>query len=823
MSVSHRLSRRIFSGPFVVGLALLMAWALGLGFRLARNTPSGYFEPKGYYEVVNDLIDDKFIVLSSETDDNGFRFVDYSKDKEEEFPSFLIRWKADSNSLLNQDLGKYKAKPAEYPFFIVRGGELKSVNPSIRKAPIGDLSRKGWIGELTSRRQRPRPLLVGTVSRGGDAADRQQIQISFTETNRRLRAGDFIKADLAAIPSGVVSGLAVQYRRQDAFLFFPVGDSLILEVVRHSGSEVFRNVSCRVNGYALDDGTLLALLDGDLVSLSDGSSRVSLVYRAEGTASLLSSCRELNGQFDRVWYDESLAWARDLAQSIDWAVRNSPVFVDPQDFSVDLSLDRGLQAAVQGALDGAAAALYLNSDVPGLRASATLMDADTGQLLVLASWPRVVIREDDETVVPRNHNFVNHPIGSTIKALSAAAALDTHPEVASFAIRNYARETCDHVFNLDLRPKGYLARGLESADGWVDFSDFIRYSSNRYSVELGFLSLARWEPGSRVPVLSGLELEYPNWFRLGSETYRYGPDLGTITADGQSVRLLHRTEFFSALSSLANISAFYGSRRGPGEDTLSAFKYEIIGPILDHLGLRPQAETDGDESAEDREDSIARTVAAMLRGSFVPDRVNLGVNRWHYVRGDLVSFFLGGAENRWNNVQIAESLARVVTNQPVSATLVRAVRSADGTLLREADSGPGAELLSHRTWKTLLSALEGPTLPDGTAGQLKPLLDDWNRRLGSTGQVQVFSKTGTLIGTPLKDREGNIVARAEHVGMYSAVIRLARSGKPPMHLALVVFFEPQHGEGADAAVSFAKEILPTVEAWVMEAGRNEAP
>jgi len=262
---------------------------------------------------------------------------------------------------------------------------------------------------------------------------------------------------------------------------------------------------------------------------------------------------------------------------------------------------------------------------------------------------------------------------------------------------------------------------------WVDFPSFLQQSSNRFEVELGALALANWSGAQ--PAQSGIALNRGNAYRLGGVLAQRGPDLSTILDDAGELRMLNKTAFFDRLGEIANVRTHYADGYSRSQDTEAAFKYEVIKPLLEELKVGDLA------------------TASVMNTEYIPDRVNLSVNQWRSVRGDLVGSLLGGASSQWTNVQAAEAMSRIVTNTPVEGTLIRSLTrvGSDGrespVVTAQTRSGT---VMTARTWDVMRRALALPTTPGGTAARLAPALASWNASLAGKARVTAYSKTGTL-------------------------------------------------------------------------------
>lgn len=800
----HEINRLTLAVPAVVGLALLTIWGVAYlansggdsavdpsshGPR-ATDRRQGYFRPSGYYAVVNQLIAEGKIVLDREPHaSGGSRFK--VKVLEDKLTASEREWLGISGSRLKEDIARHNEE-GDHEFFRRKGGGL-AVNESYLRSSFEAAKRAGWSGDLTYRLEQPRPVISGWLATERSTTP---VEILFDPVDRKLIPSEYRRSTLQRLTSGRCAGLAIEQGGPVLYLY-RLGESVLLEVVRKS------DLTIRLNGIELAAGKLLALQDLDVATIESQSPhvRLTLGFHSARNASLISTTRHLNGAAQRIWVDDAMGFTRNLAEAIDQSVSLNPTMEGSQKFQVELTIDRTLQTALQEALSREAAARYGTDETR--RASVTVMDADSGELLALASWPpppaRPKVLEDREAVQVyqesarrwRNHNFVNHEIGSQIKPLVGAAAIERTPLLYSYVVRGYPRGTESSLFQFGISYSLHGASG--GSDGAVDFNDFLKYSSNRYAVELGTLAASSWRPEAGLP--HGAARGVPRYSIAGSSGDVFTPDLSSITRDGRSVENLHRTEFAATLAKIARVRTFFEEDGAEGQDDVSDSKHEVIAPLVEFLDIK----------------DLARS--PMLGNRFVPDSVNLGANQWQSLRGDMVSCFLGGGGRiRWSNVQLAESYARVVTNRPVEATLIRSIRDSKGVALLQTRPPERAALMADTAWRRITTAMLGAASSGGTAAHIAPTIDKWNADEGYV-RYRLFSKTGTLeIFKP--DGSGGFVPTGYNRSMYSAVLQSRGNDGTVRHLVFVVYLEDPRTSAV--AVEFAATFIDDLRTWLTD-------
>jgi hypothetical protein len=236
--------------------------------------------------------------------------------------------------------------------------------------------------------------------------------------------------------------------------------------------------------------------------------------------------------------------------------------------------------------------------------------------------------------------------------------------------------------------------------------------------------------------------------------------------------------------------------------------------------------------------------AALAFSPVTPERVNLRANLIQQARQDLYTSLLGLGNNRWSNLQLAESLARLVTGRKVEAHLVERVvvpapAGAGGKgnsknrkekdevlwdLEAERKKAPQAALPLPEEARRLV--LDGMTLvvggPEGTARALAGVLAELNERAPAGVVYSALGKTGTPSSELAVVRRGptreagfrrDRVNRIDWVDHGVLVLALTRTaGEKSESLALSFYVEGQGGAGE--AVALAGEVLrPLVEAY----------
>jgi cell division protein FtsI/penicillin-binding protein 2 len=569
-------------------------------------------------------------------------------------------------------------------------------------------------------------------------------------------------------------------------------------------------------------------------------------------AGLVSFLTRVNGEPERRSFPERLPMARDVARAVDAVVSAARAEAPERardDFDVHLTLDPILSERLEERMTRVLRERY---GARRFRAGVTVMEAETGRLLALASYPR--LRDLEEPDAPatdprrqrlgRNHNFLQHGAGSAAKPFLTAAVLAAEPRLSGLEVRCFpGGEPPERLLGYELG-ESYSPGGCRGADpeGWVGLETFLTVSSNRYMLYLGLLSMAPWGAEGPLAAPGAPPLDPGAEYRLGGRVFRRRPALRVAreeTAGGTELQEVdERAGFGRTFQELFDQRVRYRRERTAEEFDLRPWE-----PVLRAAyGLETGAGgTAADPPPTPRPDAVA---------TFAPvasERVNLRLNLVQQLHQDLYTLLLGNGANRWSNVQLAEALARLVTGRRVEARLVERVvvppeRSGEDEpeVLWELDARqePGAvdELLSPVLRQRILAGMRGAVArPQGTAAILGGLVERLNGAAPPGVTYSALAKTGTPTLPRSVARQTASDIRPEAVRRYqegqepqveSAVLVLAirrEEGGEAENLAVSVFLESQGG--SDQAVFLAGALLqPLVETrwpedWLPAAGQ----
>ena len=510
-----------------------------------------------------------------------------------------------------------------------------------------------------------------------------------------------------------------------------------------------------VNGGPLSAGNRAWLAPGDLLKLrwAQGASKFSryaLLWSEGGrSADVISAPCAINGRWSRCPEESPLPLASDVIAALDAGVV-SRTAKTANNFDVVLTLDRELHEAVQDELVRArmqpesAKATGLEARRRETRAAVTVMDALTGEILALASYPtqralaRVDLPPDEEARLLRNHNFSRRPIGSVAKVLLGAAILDADPRLATLQLQQHAGDAVETVAGIHVDPPIESHPINAGADGAVGFREFIEQSSNEYAALLLTLATAT-RKGRALPTFTGPELADEGRYSIENQPFTRAP---SPTADETRLNLKSDAQGRVIADTLSTLE---------GEPWADSFKrmFDVDKATLKPIDTRPALE--GDQITDTH---VWRPALERLYGENVPanhplrsigfERENLALNLSQGYRTELLSLMYGGAAARFTNPKLCEMFSRIVTGRKVERSLVIGTPASGEALPKQPARALPQIGFDPAMRDELLRAMAAVSGPGGTAKTLYDTLVKIDRELALKNQaLGFFSKTGS--------------------------------------------------------------------------------
>lgn len=755
---------RIIKAAFAAFLVFVMlgVWQL-ISFSL--SPADDFYQPQGYIRRVNTLIQEGKVYAKLEKTRDGYRTLIHTANLKPEDEMFYEK------SWLKADVDAFNEGNADV--FLLDRGRLQAVNVYRHRIESPLASDWRWWGRVYSQSAEGYAYLWNSRRTlklfrppGDDRATAKPAQTDFREVV--YGRGNFFQTGL---------GISLKGRSGNRIAdLYSLADSIVLKS--------YATGCCFLNGHPLPRGVEQRLEEGDLVQISfERNGREEFLFH-DFSQKPLSFVNVENGRLKRTHLDRS-SLIQDLADGIETAVRKSRP-EEKQQFDVHLALDEDLSGLAQNSLESFTRQLSTRK----ARASCTVMDALTGQVLSVAS----VDKKADEI----NGNLRLHPVGSATKIFLAAAAGQEAPDLLDLRIDPHPVGEETNLLGYKLT-EGYKLRDHQTGEsGYTDFPTYIAKSCNRYHAILMTLALARDSAAAKKPDPSQLQhgivftsdpVDQTNGGAyLGTDRILNRPDLSYFLSAAPSGRLECNNLENSELA--LNLERLFDVKRKYVEGSGELFDPQPWNLLLARLGVAQSPE---------------------LYPAFypiMPQRSNLGFNLNIDFRQDFISLIFGGATNRWSNVQLAEAISRLVTDRKVHMQFMQKItdhgrEQSESTQIQPLGLDPGVH-------KLLLQGMESVSLPGGTAWDLYPVLQDLKSRAADGNSMEFYAKTGTPFRGEIRRGEPEVYSS---VFLVTALLR-DRSGALRDGLTFAVYIEDL---GEHKAVDFLKLLLPRILAargWV---------
>jgi cell division protein FtsI/penicillin-binding protein 2 len=762
-------------------LALGGAVLIALLWWRQSNQPLTYYSSRSYVQRTNDLIRRGALVFDCRKD--AIELTNVATEAEKKW--FAASYLENDVELFNRNRELFGH------FFIVSDCQLREINPFLRTIRLPFAKTTEW---------------VGSIEYSGPGSDASLISANGRTIAVTRAVGDAMPRDARTRIGGTenVSSNAVHldfaggFQTPGAEVHSIEGTAVIEQRVKNGQPE-----DIRLLGNAVGAGRIIKLQSGDWLHLSSTSPvpvSETFLFTGERRYDRLSVIRTRNTRLDRIYTEddpllqwvggndgkEMLTFGEALARSMTNAIHEVP---EPRasklasEFDIQLSIDRSLQSSLDHIL-GAYARQLANDTAEGnpFAASVTVMNGKTGEILAAASFPG----ESDLTTLPGvtadeqrrllvNHNFKRHPIGSAGKPFFYAAIATRHPFLLDFTVAPHQPEPRRDGGDGEREVlQFFIGRDYKlwpHADARIDMQSALERSCNKFTVELATLALAAprdlqertlsqpldrvfarqphvvWpRPGKKEdgPQIAGQPIDFP--VDLGVYMKDDGQPVSpredtTAAVTPGSLDRIDEAPFIETLGEITGVRTYGGGAAPhlPAADSGSVVRSAMVTMNYD---LRPWSDLVEKLTALE-DDRVAWKVRAALQ-AVSPERVNLSLNQVTNFRTEFISLLLGGSTSQWTNVQLAESLSRLVTKRRVEATMLHAIRPRVAGNPEQPLKLPPTELaVSDEARNTVLHGMQRVILgAHGTAIPMAPRVRELEQRFPGD-HIAVFSKTGS--------------------------------------------------------------------------------
>lgn len=436
--------------------------------------------------------------------------------------------------------------------------------------------------------------------------------------------------------------------------------------------------SIYVDGKKITSAIDLQPLSIVVIERKDSRFRRNLIYLG-ATPPVVAFVRWRNGTQRRIFTGDAFPFAYLLGKAGDMAVRmeeNLPASERRLGEQLSLTIDPELQEDLQKELG-----LYAASDpnyspyqIQPNRLAVTLMDAFSGRVLALGSWPRFnpghaeyeglvgKIPESTRTRFESNHNLTNHAVGSTFKPITFTA-MATSLRAANIDLEKMV------IFN---RPDRYeagangesplhphLSVGKIKIGMWdcnsptprIDMRDFLVHSRDFPQGVIGMMGMV----ADSREVSKALVPGTPPDISYEGRDYKF--DLTKVSETGTAFSLNDQFEGGNP------------STRGP-EAVKNTILFRMLSDLFDFY--YPDGSWLGRTSSTFLP-SFSNQGLSLQRNFYlddiIPAQIDLANGDFQDIRGGLISCLLGGGDCGFNNVKMAEAATRLSTGRRVSARL----------------------------------------------------------------------------------------------------------------------------------------------------------
>jgi hypothetical protein len=266
--------------------------------------------------------------------------------------------------------------------FRVENGRIRSFDVSRHNILLPFADQRRWRGVLTYRPEGSRGV---ELSGGGVLLELREPKSSLSTRNRAPQVVEV--QETADVGPRVDTDLAVVTGQGGSL----IGKAhLIGEYLIFNNRSPDAGTSVAVSGEPVLQGNRARIDGGDLLKLTwrfGGRTQYGLLWNTDlGDAPVISSNAFLNGRQSRLEAANAPGLTGDVVRALDRTVDRENR--SNRRFDLALSLDARIHEVVQRELETYSARFYDGREAP-FRGAVTVMDASTGDLLALASYPAV--------------------------------------------------------------------------------------------------------------------------------------------------------------------------------------------------------------------------------------------------------------------------------------------------------------------------------------------------------------------------------------------------------------------------------------------------
>jgi hypothetical protein len=412
-----------------------------------------------------------------------------------------------------------------------------------------------------------------------------------------------------------------------------------------------------VEGQKVTPGVRVRLQEFNLIGIAKGDAYQRDFIYLGAQPTVLAYVQWRNGAQRRFFPEgENFPMAYALGRAMDRNQALGAAVPQALALSIDIELQRALQSVVS-VFAQRHGGLYRNDPLRSRAVAVTVLDPVTGEVLALPSWPAPdpndpgfedLLEQASTSQLNRvitNPNLRRHAIGSTFKPL-LFAGLATQLDPA-FDLERLVVNQRPQLQQTQLAGLPIDSWDNKDPAGRIGAADYLVHSRNPFQLTIGMLgTLLTLEDLERVlvPAAAAPELEYEGrGFNLDLKRVSESPFSLEDPLPRPRTEAMTRTLAFRGLAELYGV----GLHGKPEEERLQECRALLPGLACDERLVKLNEYLD----------------------NVLAEPVDFRPGDFQWIRQNLIPFFLGAEECRWNNVKLAEAWSRVLTGHRVRAIL----------------------------------------------------------------------------------------------------------------------------------------------------------